>query len=192
MFWLQNLVVDVLFSALFLRSVVFWFGDLNFRIDDYDIHVVKSAIENNKLSVLWEKDQVRPLWLSGFCHDWFQPLGEQESEAYQGFLCWPRTCNTRPAHHEWRVQSDTATPPHNNTHCNNRIYCNGCWSLLQFLWSPQESTSSPHFCSELKNGCVVVCKSLHTPRVYNVLHRKLEHDLNIIANNQHFDLIYLL
>lgn len=45
----------------FPRSVVFWFGDLNFRIDDYDIHVVKSAIENNKLSVLWEKDQVRPL-----------------------------------------------------------------------------------------------------------------------------------
>lgn len=47
--------------ALFLHSVVFWFGDLNFRIDDYDIHVVKSAVENNKLSVLWEKDQVRPL-----------------------------------------------------------------------------------------------------------------------------------
>ncbi|XP_058268533.1 inositol polyphosphate 5-phosphatase K [Hemibagrus wyckioides] len=40
------------------HDVVFWFGDLNFRIDDYDIHVVKSAIENNKLSVLWEKDQL--------------------------------------------------------------------------------------------------------------------------------------
>ncbi|XP_053542737.1 inositol polyphosphate 5-phosphatase K [Ictalurus punctatus] len=40
------------------HDVVFWFGDLNFRIDDYDIHVVKSAIENNKLYVLWEKDQL--------------------------------------------------------------------------------------------------------------------------------------
>ncbi|XP_062870417.1 inositol polyphosphate 5-phosphatase K [Trichomycterus rosablanca] len=40
------------------HDVVFWFGDLNFRIDDYDIHVVKSAIENRKLSLLWEKDQL--------------------------------------------------------------------------------------------------------------------------------------
>ncbi|KAG9263350.1 inositol polyphosphate 5-phosphatase K [Astyanax mexicanus] len=40
------------------HDVVFWFGDLNFRIDDYDIHVVKSAIENNKLPLLWERDQL--------------------------------------------------------------------------------------------------------------------------------------
>lgn len=40
-------------------SLVFWFGDLNFRIDDLDMQVVKSAIDNNKLSVLWEKDQVK-------------------------------------------------------------------------------------------------------------------------------------
>lgn len=53
--------VGLMTCVLFLHSVVFWFGDLNFRIDDYDIHVVKSAIENNKLYVLWEKDQVRPL-----------------------------------------------------------------------------------------------------------------------------------
>lgn len=39
--------------------MVFWFGDLNFRIEGYDIHVVKSAIENDKLPLLWEKDQVR-------------------------------------------------------------------------------------------------------------------------------------
>lgn len=41
------------------RSVVFWFGDLNFRIEDYDIHVVKCAIDSNKLTLLWERDQVR-------------------------------------------------------------------------------------------------------------------------------------
>ncbi|KAI4875204.1 hypothetical protein NFI96_010675 [Prochilodus magdalenae] len=40
------------------HDVVFWFGDLNFRIEDYDIHVVKSAIENNKLPLLWERDQL--------------------------------------------------------------------------------------------------------------------------------------
>ncbi len=44
-----------------LHSVVFWFGDLNFRIEGYDIHVVKSAIENDKLPLLWEKDQVKEL-----------------------------------------------------------------------------------------------------------------------------------
>lgn len=42
----------------FFNSVVFWFGDLNFRIDDLDMQVVKSAIDNNKFSILWEKDQV--------------------------------------------------------------------------------------------------------------------------------------
>uniref|UniRef100_A0A3Q3FF00 Phosphatidylinositol 4,5-bisphosphate 5-phosphatase A n=1 Tax=Labrus bergylta TaxID=56723 RepID=A0A3Q3FF00_9LABR len=30
------------------HDVVFWFGDLNFRIDDLDMQVVKSAIDNNK------------------------------------------------------------------------------------------------------------------------------------------------
>ncbi|XP_072289385.1 inositol polyphosphate 5-phosphatase K [Eucyclogobius newberryi] len=40
------------------HDVVFWFGDLNFRIDDLEMQVVKSAIDNNKYSTLWEKDQL--------------------------------------------------------------------------------------------------------------------------------------
>ncbi|XP_059910810.1 phosphatidylinositol 4,5-bisphosphate 5-phosphatase A [Gadus macrocephalus] len=40
------------------HDVVFWFGDLNFRINDLEMQVVKSAIESNKLAVLWEKDQL--------------------------------------------------------------------------------------------------------------------------------------
>lgn len=40
------------------HDVVFWFGDLNFRIDDLEMQVVKSAIDNNKFSMLWEKDQL--------------------------------------------------------------------------------------------------------------------------------------
>lgn len=46
-------------QPFFFCSVVFWFGDLNFRIDDLDMQVVKSAIDNNKFPMLWEKDQVR-------------------------------------------------------------------------------------------------------------------------------------
>lgn len=48
-------------------SVVFWFGDLNFRIEDYDIHVVKCAIDSNKLPLLLERDQVRQF-------KWFAPM----------------------------------------------------------------------------------------------------------------------
>lgn len=40
------------------HDVVFWFGDLNFRIEDLDMHVVKGAIDSNKLDKLWEKDQL--------------------------------------------------------------------------------------------------------------------------------------
>uniref|UniRef100_H3BFL5 Phosphatidylinositol 4,5-bisphosphate 5-phosphatase A n=1 Tax=Latimeria chalumnae TaxID=7897 RepID=H3BFL5_LATCH len=40
------------------HDVVFWFGDLNFRIEDYDMHFVKYAIDNSKLHQLWEKDQL--------------------------------------------------------------------------------------------------------------------------------------
>ncbi|MGH0145400.1 UNVERIFIED_CONTAM: hypothetical protein FKN15_048864 [Acipenser sinensis] len=40
------------------HDVVFWFGDLNFRIEALDMHFVKLSINGNKLSTLWEKDQL--------------------------------------------------------------------------------------------------------------------------------------
>ncbi|XP_060105209.1 phosphatidylinositol 4,5-bisphosphate 5-phosphatase A isoform X2 [Heteronotia binoei] len=40
------------------HDVVFWFGDLNFRIESLDIRFVKYAIDNNILHQLWEKDQL--------------------------------------------------------------------------------------------------------------------------------------
>ncbi|KAM9330791.1 phosphatidylinositol 4,5-bisphosphate 5-phosphatase A [Gastrophryne carolinensis] len=46
------------------HDIVFWFGDLNFRIDDLDLHFVKSAIQGNKLSLLWERDQLN---MAKFC-----------------------------------------------------------------------------------------------------------------------------
>lgn len=62
-----QLFVSVLFCPLAISSVVFWFGDLNFRIEDYDIHVVKCAIDSNKLPLLWERDQVY-LLVRSFVH----------------------------------------------------------------------------------------------------------------------------
>lgn len=41
-----------------LFSVLFWFGDLNFRIADYGIHFVRESINNKRYNLLWEKDQV--------------------------------------------------------------------------------------------------------------------------------------
>lgn len=46
-------------SGSLSTSVVFWFGDLNFRIESLDIRFVKYAIDNSILHQLWEKDQVR-------------------------------------------------------------------------------------------------------------------------------------
>ncbi|KAM4708696.1 inositol polyphosphate 5-phosphatase K-like [Discoglossus pictus] len=40
------------------HDLIFWFGDLNFRIEDLDLHFVKSAVQGNKLALLWEKDQL--------------------------------------------------------------------------------------------------------------------------------------
>uniref|UniRef100_A0A3B5MHV7 Phosphatidylinositol 4,5-bisphosphate 5-phosphatase A n=1 Tax=Xiphophorus couchianus TaxID=32473 RepID=A0A3B5MHV7_9TELE len=40
------------------HDLLFWFGDLNFRIENLDIQTVKSAIENNRYAMLWEKDQL--------------------------------------------------------------------------------------------------------------------------------------
>jgi inositol-1,4,5-trisphosphate 5-phosphatase len=55
-------VLNPFHTFLLLYSVVFWFGDLNFRIDELEIPAVKTAIDNNKLTMLWEKDQVRGLF----------------------------------------------------------------------------------------------------------------------------------
>ncbi|XP_073917093.1 phosphatidylinositol 4,5-bisphosphate 5-phosphatase A isoform X2 [Castor canadensis] len=40
------------------HDLVFWFGDLNFRIESYDLHFVKFAIDSGQLHQLWEKDQL--------------------------------------------------------------------------------------------------------------------------------------
>lgn len=58
-------------SGILDHDLVFWFGDLNFRIESLDIRFVKYAIDNNILSQLWEKDQLniaKSTWpvLSGF------------------------------------------------------------------------------------------------------------------------------
>ncbi|MGH0190784.1 UNVERIFIED_CONTAM: hypothetical protein FKN15_051189 [Acipenser sinensis] len=40
------------------HKVLFWFGDLNFRIADHGMHFLREAISNKRFHLLWEKDQL--------------------------------------------------------------------------------------------------------------------------------------
>ncbi|XP_069471521.1 inositol polyphosphate 5-phosphatase K isoform X2 [Ambystoma mexicanum] len=40
------------------HDLVFWFGDLNFRIADFGMHFVREAITSDRYSLLWDKDQL--------------------------------------------------------------------------------------------------------------------------------------
>ncbi|XP_029468836.1 inositol polyphosphate 5-phosphatase K isoform X2 [Rhinatrema bivittatum] len=54
------------------HDVLFWFGDLNFRIADYGIHFVREAINKSQFNLLWEKDQLN--------------LAKKKKVLLQGFL----------------------------------------------------------------------------------------------------------
>ncbi|XP_026797505.3 inositol polyphosphate 5-phosphatase K [Pangasianodon hypophthalmus] len=40
------------------HKVVFWFGDLNFRIADHGLHFLRSSINSGRFNLLWNKDQL--------------------------------------------------------------------------------------------------------------------------------------
>ncbi|KTG36956.1 hypothetical protein cypCar_00016434 [Cyprinus carpio] len=40
------------------HKVVFWFGDLNFRIADHGMHFLRSSINNGRFNLLWNRDQL--------------------------------------------------------------------------------------------------------------------------------------
>ncbi|XP_063058207.1 inositol polyphosphate 5-phosphatase K [Engraulis encrasicolus] len=43
------------------HKVVFWFGDLNFRISDHGMHFLRSSIDGGRYNLLWQKDQLTML-----------------------------------------------------------------------------------------------------------------------------------
>lgn len=87
-------------------SLVFWFGDLNFRIESYDLHFVKFAIDSDQLQQLWEKDQV------GILH---APLPNPELNQYLRFLLLPSSVPP----HLWMLQGPNCCSafldPHSST-----------------------------------------------------------------------------
>ncbi|XP_061746392.1 inositol polyphosphate 5-phosphatase K isoform X1 [Nerophis ophidion] len=40
------------------HKLVFWFGDLNFRIADHGLHFLRSSINGGRVNLLWAKDQL--------------------------------------------------------------------------------------------------------------------------------------
>ncbi|KAJ1186463.1 hypothetical protein NDU88_003244 [Pleurodeles waltl] len=45
-------------STILDHELVFWFGDLNFRIADFGMHFVREAITSDRYNLLWDKDQL--------------------------------------------------------------------------------------------------------------------------------------
>lgn len=45
-------------SRILDHRLVFWFGDLNFRIQDHEMHFVRSCIHSQTYDQLWSKDQL--------------------------------------------------------------------------------------------------------------------------------------
>ncbi|XP_078061753.1 inositol polyphosphate 5-phosphatase K-like [Mustelus asterias] len=45
-------------QAILDHDLVFWFGDLNFRIDDHGLHFIRESITKNRCHLLWDKDQL--------------------------------------------------------------------------------------------------------------------------------------
>ncbi|XP_048221602.1 inositol polyphosphate 5-phosphatase K isoform X1 [Perognathus longimembris pacificus] len=41
------------------HDLILWFGDMNFRIEDFGLHFVRESITKKNFSQLWEKDQLR-------------------------------------------------------------------------------------------------------------------------------------
>lgn len=111
-------------------SVVFWFGDLNFRIEDYDIHVVKCAIDSNKLPLLWERDQVRPL-------QYFKTLTPSQTQTdISGRLC--ATCLSRkPEPTEGAVAQNEQTSPFLRLYLNHpgHVACSVLFPIICLLYS---------------------------------------------------------
>ncbi|XP_034556476.1 inositol polyphosphate 5-phosphatase K-like isoform X2 [Notolabrus celidotus] len=48
-------------QTVFDHRLVFWFGDLNFRIQDHGMHFVRTCINNETYNLLWSKDQLTML-----------------------------------------------------------------------------------------------------------------------------------
>ncbi|XP_074535540.1 inositol polyphosphate 5-phosphatase K-like isoform X1 [Halichoeres trimaculatus] len=48
-------------QTVFDHRLVFWFGDLNFRIQDHGMHFVRTCINNQTYELLWSKDQLTML-----------------------------------------------------------------------------------------------------------------------------------
>ncbi|XP_051891433.1 inositol polyphosphate 5-phosphatase Ka isoform X2 [Pristis pectinata] len=40
------------------HDLLFWFGDLNFRIADHGLHFIRDSISKNRFHLLWDKDQL--------------------------------------------------------------------------------------------------------------------------------------
>ncbi|XP_025871934.1 inositol polyphosphate 5-phosphatase K isoform X3 [Vulpes vulpes] len=129
------------------HDLILWFGDMNFRIEDFGLHFVRESIKNRCYSDLWEKDQLS----IAKRHD---PLLRQFQE---GPLLFPPTYKFDKNSNNYDTSEKKRKPA-----WTDRIL----WRLKrQPQANPNQRLPVPHFCLSLRSyvSHMMYCISDHKP-----------------------------
>ncbi|XP_004404162.1 PREDICTED: inositol polyphosphate 5-phosphatase K [Odobenus rosmarus divergens] len=130
------------------HDLILWFGDMNFRIDDFGLHFVRESIKNRCYGDLWEKDQLS----IAKRHD---PLLREFQE---GPLLFPPTYKFDKNSNNYDTSEKKRKPA-----WTDRIL----WRLKRQPQAnpPTQRLPAPHFCLSLRSyvSHMMYCISDHKP-----------------------------